>query len=67
MTGRLEPKYPKWKRSVKFYGVSVPVVFLCLVIAFIIMLYYFSWQDVVDRYRFYMFKQKDDILNIFHW
>lgn len=45
VTGRLEPKYPKWKRMWKYYGVSVPVVLFCLWIAFNLMLFYF-WMQV---------------------
>ena len=30
VTGRLEPQYPKWKRTLKFYAVSLPVVLFCL-------------------------------------
>ncbi len=45
VTGRLEPKYPKWKKKLKFYGGSVPVVLFCLFIAFEMMLFYF-WMQV---------------------
>ena len=41
ITGRLEPKYPKWKRALKFYGCSVPAVLFCLYVAFAVMLVYF--------------------------
>ena len=44
VTGRLEPKYPKWKRVMKFYFVSLPVVIVCLCIAFVTMLFYFRLE-----------------------
>ena len=45
ITGRLEPSYPKYKRSLKFYCVSLPVVLFCLFLAFLVMLGYF-WLQV---------------------
>lgn len=45
MTGHPEPVYPKWKRQLRFYGVTVPVIILCLFIAFEAMLLYFQMQD----------------------
>jgi anoctamin-8 len=38
VTGRLEPTYPAWKRSMFRYLVSVPVIFLCLLMVFIVMI-----------------------------
>ena len=46
ITGRLEPKYPKWKRVLKYYGVSLPVVMVCLFIAFVVMLLYFELEKM---------------------
>jgi anoctamin-10 len=51
VTGRLEPKYPKWKRTLKFYGGSLPVVFLCLLVAFYIMLVNFWSEDLAMAYH----------------
>lgn len=51
ITGRLEPKYPKWKRVLRFYGVSIPVVSLCLVVTFYVMLVYFWSEDFVLAYH----------------
>ena len=31
VTGKVEPVYPKWKRLVRFYFVSVPSVIFCLI------------------------------------
>ncbi|CAI9723214.1 Hypothetical predicted protein [Octopus vulgaris] len=45
VTGHPEPVYPKWKRQLRFYGVTVPVILLCLLIAFEAMLLYFQMQD----------------------
>lgn len=38
MTGRLEPYYPPWKRHVFRWFVSVPIIGLCLVIVFFVMI-----------------------------
>ncbi len=51
VTGRLEPRYPKWKRAVKFYCVSVPVVLACLSVAFLVMLWYFWLEDIALYYH----------------
>ena len=50
VTGRLEPKYPKWKRQLKFYCVSLPIVILCLKVAFVVMLIYFYWEQKAIAY-----------------
>ncbi|GFR93884.1 anoctamin [Elysia marginata] len=44
VTGKPEPVYPKWKRVLKFYLVTVPIISLCLVVAFFAMLAYF-WAE----------------------
>ncbi|BFZ12991.1 hypothetical protein BsWGS_16030 [Bradybaena similaris] len=44
VTGNPEPTYPKWKRVLKFYTVTVPVISSCLTVAFFIMLAYF-WAE----------------------
>ena len=49
VTDRLEPEYPKWKRMAKFYCVSLPVVFFCLYLGFLVMLLYFYLQEKCDR------------------
>jgi hypothetical protein len=38
VTGQLEPTYPAWKRSLFRYLVSVPVILLCLMIVFVVMI-----------------------------
>ncbi|KAK7114042.1 anoctamin-10-like isoform X2 [Littorina saxatilis] len=48
VTGKPEPVYPKWKRSARFYCVTVPVISVCLWVAFIIMLFYFWMQHWAD-------------------
>lgn len=45
VTGRKEPIYPKWKQRIRFYGITVPVICFCLVIAFEAMLLYFQMQE----------------------
>ncbi|XP_054289963.1 anoctamin-8-like isoform X2 [Macrosteles quadrilineatus] len=49
VTGRLEPTYPAWKRNVFRYFVSVPVIALCLVCVFIVMMLNLKLQDWWDR------------------
>ena len=48
VTGKLEPVYPKWKRLMRFYCVTVPVISVCLWSAFLVMLLYFWMQHLVD-------------------
>ena len=50
VTGRLEPHYPKWKRVAKYYLVSLPLLLICLWIAFIVMLIYFWLQAKAEKY-----------------
>lgn len=50
VTGKPEPVYPKSQRVLRFYGVTVPVLCLCLTVAFYAMLGYFWFQAVVDRW-----------------
>ena len=57
ITGKPEPVYPKSSRLLRFYGVTVPVLALCLTVAFYAMLGYFWFQDHVDL------KYKEDS----HW
>ena len=47
VTGREEPHYPKWKRSLKKVGVSVPVIVVFLLVSFAIMLGSFTCEDYV--------------------
>ncbi|CAL1532334.1 unnamed protein product [Lymnaea stagnalis] len=44
VTGFPEPYYPKWKRILKFYFVSIPIITFCLTIAFFLMVAYF-WAE----------------------
>ncbi|XP_011503511.1 PREDICTED: anoctamin-8-like [Ceratosolen solmsi marchali] len=48
VTGRLEPIYPKWKRNMFRYFVSVPIVSICLFFVFIVMILSFQIQDWWD-------------------
>ncbi|XP_077978794.1 anoctamin-10-like [Glandiceps talaboti] len=45
VTGRVELVYPKWKRSVKKYCVSGPVISIFLILAVATMLGYFWFED----------------------
>ncbi|KAL0274144.1 UNVERIFIED_CONTAM: hypothetical protein PYX00_006638 [Menopon gallinae] len=51
VTGRYQPKYPRWKTNVKMYCVSLPIVILCLVFAFCIMLISFMCETLVIENR----------------
>jgi len=47
VTGRLQPQYSNLRRLAKFYGVSVPVMLVAMVIAWFVMLLYFYLEDYV--------------------
>lgn len=47
VTGRLQPQYPRYKTNVKMYLVSIPIVFLCMIGAFIMMLASFWIEDLI--------------------
>ncbi|XP_060832808.1 anoctamin-8-like isoform X8 [Bombus pascuorum] len=48
VTGRLEPTYPRWKRNMFRYFVSVPIIAACLFFVFIVMILNFQIQDWWD-------------------
>ncbi|XP_062571901.1 anoctamin-8-like isoform X2 [Saccostrea cucullata] len=48
VTGRLEPFYPSWKRNLFRYFVSYPVIVLCLLVVFVIMLLIFEVQEWIN-------------------
>ncbi|CAL7935857.1 unnamed protein product [Xylocopa violacea] len=48
VTGRLEPTYPRWKRNMFRYFVSVPIIAACLFVVFIVMILSFQIQDWWD-------------------
>ncbi|XP_060568462.1 anoctamin-10-like isoform X2 [Ruditapes philippinarum] len=50
VTGKPEPVFPKSQRVLRFYGVTVPVLCLCLTVAFYAMLGYFWFQAIVDKW-----------------
>jgi len=45
VTGRLQPQYSSYRRLLKFYGVSVPVMLVALVVAWFVMLLYFYLEE----------------------
>jgi len=47
VTGRLQPQYSNFRRLLKFYCVSVPVMILGVIVAWLLMLFYFFLEDVV--------------------
>ncbi|XP_065577884.1 anoctamin-8-like isoform X2 [Artemia franciscana] len=54
VTGQIQPYYPRWKTLIKVYCGSLPVVFLCLLVAFYIMLWSF-WSE-----EWLLAKQKEE-------
>ncbi|XP_003744254.1 anoctamin-8 [Galendromus occidentalis] len=57
VTGRMEPRYPKWKRNLFRYLVTLPVISLCLVVVLGVMLLMLQLQTWTDkRYRDDSFK-----------
>ncbi|XP_015598083.1 anoctamin-8 isoform X2 [Cephus cinctus] len=48
VTGRLEPTYPRWRRNVFRYFVSIPIIITCLLFVFIVMILSFQIQDWWD-------------------
>jgi len=62
VTGRLQPQYPGFRRHLKFYGVSVPVMLIALVIAWYTMLLYFYMEDHVKSIQLRWMAQKDTML-----
>lgn len=53
VTGRLEPTYPRWKRNMFRYFVSVPIIAACLFFVFIVMILSFQIQvrDIFCTFR----------------
>ncbi|XP_077271289.1 anoctamin 8 white walker isoform X2 [Temnothorax americanus] len=50
VTGRLEPTYPRWRRNMFRYLVSVPIIAICLLFVFIVMILSFQIQDWWDAH-----------------
>ncbi|XP_048733294.2 anoctamin-8-like isoform X2 [Ostrea edulis] len=48
VTDRLEPFYPSWKRNLFRYLVSYPVIAVCLLVVFVIMLLIFEVQEWIN-------------------
>ncbi|XP_012276230.1 anoctamin-8 isoform X2 [Orussus abietinus] len=48
VTGRLEPTYPRWKRNAFRYFVTIPIIAVCLLFVFIVMILSFQIQDWWD-------------------
>ncbi|KAF2360317.1 Anoctamin [Trinorchestia longiramus] len=48
VTGRLEPWFPTWRRNVFRYCVTLPLVIVCLLTVFVLMLLILKTQDYVD-------------------
>ncbi|CAG9859654.1 unnamed protein product [Phyllotreta striolata] len=50
VTKRLEPRHPAWKRHVFRYFVSVPIITVCLIAVFCIMIVSLQIQDYWDNF-----------------
>ncbi|RLU27524.1 hypothetical protein DMN91_001328 [Ooceraea biroi] len=50
VTGRLEPTYPRWRRNMFRYFVSVPIIAVCLFFVFIVMILSLQIQDWWDAH-----------------
>lgn len=48
VTGRLEPYYPKWKRNLFFYTVSLPVMIICHCFIVLVCFNFFMLYDLID-------------------
>ena len=48
ITGQTEYYYPPWKRNIKTYAGSYPVVFLSMWLATVVMLLYFQFLGVIE-------------------
>ncbi|XP_078473623.1 anoctamin-10 [Lampetra fluviatilis] len=51
VTGRREPTYPSWRRSLRVYAVSVPFVCACLYLSYLAMDVYFWMEAWVLAWR----------------
>ncbi|XP_022647193.1 anoctamin-8-like isoform X2 [Varroa destructor] len=54
VTGRMEPRYPKWRRNLFRYLVTLPVISVCLVVVLGVMLLMLQLQTWTDK------RYKDD-------
>jgi len=48
VTGRNQPQYPSFRRQMKVYLVSVPVMAIAVVVAWFVMLLYFHLEDSIS-------------------
>lgn len=49
VTGQLEPTYPAWKRNVFRYLVSLPIIIMCLLVVFMVMIFTLQLQEWWDE------------------
>ncbi|KAK7063201.1 Anoctamin-8 [Halocaridina rubra] len=50
VTGRLLPHYPSWKRNLTRYLVTLPLLFLSLVVVFYVMIFVLRFQDSCEEF-----------------
>ena len=48
VTGRLEPHFPKWKRNLFFYTVSLPVMAICHCFIVLVCFNFFTLYDIIN-------------------
>ena len=63
VTGRLQPQYSGFICHLKFYGVSVPVMLIAVVIAWYVMLLYFYMEDHVKSLLNWLMPKEDTMLS----
>ncbi|KAJ4441831.1 hypothetical protein ANN_11690 [Periplaneta americana] len=51
VTGRYQPQFPRWKTNARLYCVSLPIVLLCMVAAFFVMLASFWAEELIINMR----------------
>ncbi|GLV46184.1 Abnormal X segregation [Carabus blaptoides fortunei] len=49
VSGKIQPQYPRWKTNVKMYLISIPIVFVCMCGAFVIMLASFWLEELIKQ------------------
>ncbi|XP_018568866.1 anoctamin-10 isoform X2 [Anoplophora glabripennis] len=49
ITGKIQPQAPRYMTYIKMYAVSIPIVLMCMVGAFIVMLFSFWAEDYIKQ------------------
>ncbi|CAH1183687.1 unnamed protein product [Phaedon cochleariae] len=54
ITGKIQPQSPRYMTYVKMYAVSLPIVFICMLLAFVIMMVSFWVEDYLKQNEEYI-------------